>query len=184
VCKIENLKKRVLILHGWQGSAKPHWQTYLYDELLENNYDVSFPSLPNKDMPTLDSWIFALEYEMTTFRPHIVVCHSLANILWFHYINQNKMTYNLEKLMLVSPVSPLCSIQEIKTFFPYQIPNDLCATNKIMAASDNDPYISIDELYALSNVLNIGLKVLEGAGHINADSGYGKLSCAYDWIIS
>jgi len=30
--------------------------------------------------------------------------------------------------------------------------------------------------------LNIGLKILDNAGHINEKSGYGELSCAVDWI--
>jgi len=160
VCKIEDLiidgikveqtqipiKKRVLILHGLNGSSYPHWQAHLQQDLLKNGYEVSFPILPNKDNPNLDDWIIALEFQMQTFKPQIIVCHSLANILWFHYINQGKMNYTLDKLMLVSPVSPMCTIQEIKSFFPYKLPSDLKSKISIMASSDNDPYISIDEL--------------------------------------
>ena len=199
MCKIENIltneikveqrsfqiKKRVLILHGWGGSSYPHWQAHLQQDLQKSDlYDVSFPILPQKDEPDLNSWLIALDFQIQTFKPEIVVCHSLANILWFHYINAGKMKYNLEKLMLVSPVSPSCKIEELKTFFPYAVPNDLKSDISIMASSDNDPYITIDEVYQLSNLLGIGTKILEGAGHINTDSGYGKLSCAYDWITA
>ncbi|MBI3873436.1 MAG: alpha/beta hydrolase, partial [Arcobacter sp.] len=45
-----------------------------------------------------------------------------------------------------------------------------------------DPYITIDEAYLMHDILGIGLKVLEGAGHINTASGFGKLDCAYDWV--
>ena len=179
------IKKRVLILHGWSGSAFPHWQAHLEKDLLNNgSYEVHFPSLPKKDNPDLASWLLAIDFEINTFKPEIIICHSLANILWFHYVNQNKMHYNLEKLMLVSPVSVDCKIPELSSFFPYELPNDLKSNLSIMASSDNDPYISIDELYDMSNKLAIGLKVLENAGHINTDSGYGKLDCAYDWIVS
>jgi len=179
------IKKRVLILHGWGGSPFPHWQAHLEKDLLNNgSYEVHFPSLPKKDNPDLDSWLLTIDFEINTFKPEIIICHSLANILWFHYVNQNKMHYNLEKLMLVSPVSIDCKIPELSSFFPYNIPNDLKSNLSIMASSDNDPYISIDELYDMSNKLAIGLKVLENAGHINTDSGYGKLDCAYDWIVS
>jgi len=179
------IKKRVLILHGWGGSVFPHWQAHLEKDLLNNgSYEVHFPSLPKKDNPDLASWLLAIDFEINTFKPEIIICHSLANILWFHYVNQNKMHYNLEKLMLVSPVSVDCKIPELSSFFPYELPNDLKSNLSIMASSDNDPYISIDELYDMSNKLSIGLKVLENAGHINTDSGYGKLDCAYDWIVS
>jgi len=179
------IKKRVLILHGWGGSSFPHWQAHLEKDLLNNGaYEVHFPSLPNKDNPSLDEWLLALDFEINTFRPEIIICHSLANILWFHYVNMKKMRYSLEKLMLVSPVGKNCKIEELKSFFSYTLPSDLKSNLSIMASSDNDPYISVDELYAMSNTLEIGLKVLENAGHINTQSGYGKLNCAYDWIVS
>jgi len=179
------IKKRVLILHGWGGSSFPHWQAHLEKDLLNHgSYEVHFPSLPNKDNPTLDEWLLALDFEINTFRPEIIVCHSLANVLWFYYVNMGKMRYNLEKLMLVSPVSVNCQIEELKSFFPYELPNDLKSNISIMASSDNDPYTSVDELYEISNKLAIGLKILENAGHINTESGYGKLDCSYDWIVS
>ena len=128
--------------------------------------------------------VSGLDFQIQTFKPHRIVCHSLANILWFAYVNSGKMKYNLEKLMLVSPVSPTCNIQEISTFFPYEVPLNLKSDISIMASSDNDEFITVDELYQLSNILEIGLKIIKDAGHINTKSGYGELSCAYDWITT
>ncbi len=178
----KNIKKRVLILHGWQGSKEGHWQRHLQKQLEEDNFEVAFPDLPDMNNPNLTDWMYHLDFHIQTFIPDIIVCHSLANILWFHYVNEGKMKYELDKLMLVSPVSPLCKIKEISSFFPYSVPTNLKTKNKIMASSDNDPYINIQELHELSNKLAIGLKILEGAGHINEQSGYGNLSCAYDWL--
>jgi predicted alpha/beta hydrolase family esterase len=173
--------KKVLILHGWGGSDYPHWQAHLEKQLQDADYEVLFPDIPNRDFPDLKVWLDFLDKQMKEFDPDIVVCHSLANVLWFHYTSNYEIK-ELDKLMLVSPVAPLCKIEELQTFFPYPIPQDLRAKSKIMASGDNDPYITIDELYALSNILGIGLKVLEDAGHINTDSGFGKLDCAFDWI--
>lgn len=174
--------KKVLILHGWSGSDFPHWQSHLAMQLIENNYTVSFPALPNRDLPKLDEWLNYLDVEMKHFKPDIVVCHSLANILWFHYVNNYEVKM-IEKLMLVAPVPPTCSIEKLNTFFPYLIPTDLRAKEKIMACGDNDPYITIEESYRLHDLLGIGLKVLEGAGHISTANGFGKLDCAFDWIV-
>jgi hypothetical protein len=84
--------------------------------------------------------------------------------------------------MLVAPVTQKCDIEELKTFFPYPIVNDLKAKEIIMVGSTNDPYMSVDEAIDLQSSLNIGLKILDDAGHINADSGFGELSCVVDWI--
>ena len=175
--------KKVLILHGWGGSDFPHWQAHLAKQLIEKNYTVSFPLLPDKNNPNLDEWLDYLKVEMEHFQPDIVVCHSLANILWFHYLTRYDIK-PIQKLMLVSPVSISCQIEQISTFFPYELPYDLKAKEQIMVTSDNDPYITIDEVYRLRDLLgSIGLKVLENAGHINEKSGYGRLDCAYDWVV-
>jgi len=175
------VSKKVLILHGLGGSEYPHWQAWSASELIKQNYTVSFPLFPNKDNPTLDISLETLDKEIKHFQPDIVVCHSVANILWFHYVN--KFNINpIEKLMLVAPVSQNCDIKEISTFFPYPICEDLKAKEIIMVGSTNDPYMSSDEAMDLQSKLNIGLKILDDAGHINASSGYGKLSCVVEWI--
>jgi len=175
------MNKKVLILHGWGGSPYPHWQAWCASELIKKNYTVSFPLLPDEDKPNFNTWINFLEKEFNHFKPDIVICHSVANILWFHFVKKFNIK-NIQKLMLVAPVSQNCKIEELKTFFPYPIVEDLKANEIIMVSSTNDPYITIDEAIDLQSKLNIGLKILDDAGHINADSGYGELKCAIDWI--
>ena len=174
------MNKRVLILHGLSGSDFPHWQANLAMDLIKENYIVSFPSFPNKNNPKLQEWKDFLKKELEHFKPNIVVCHSLANILWFHVCDE--LDIKLDKLMLVAPVSRNRTIEEAKTFFPYPIAKDLKAKEIIMAASTNDPYMSIEEAIELQSKLNIGMKIMEDAGHINAASGFGNLDCALDWI--
>ncbi len=175
------MNKKVLFLHGWGGSPYPHWQAWSASELIKKNYTVSFPQLPNLDEPKLDEWLDALEKEFNHFQPNIVVCHSLANILWFHFVHKHNIN-SIEKLMLVAPVRQDCNIEEIKTFFPYPIVKNLKAKEIIMVGSSNDQYMSSDEVMDLQMELNIGLKILENAGHINEQSGYGELSCVVEWI--
>lgn len=174
------MNKRILILHGLNGSDFPHWQAQLASDLIKENYIVSFPAFPSRDNPKLQEWKDFLKKELEHFKPDIVVCHSLANILWFHTCDE--LDIKLDKLMLVAPVSRNRDIPEAKTFFPYPIAKDLKANEIIMAASTNDPYMSIEEAIELQSKLNIGMKIMENAGHINAASGFGKLDCALDWI--
>jgi predicted alpha/beta hydrolase family esterase len=173
--------KKVLILHGWGGSDYPHWQAWVASELIKKNFCVSFPQIQDKDFPKLEEWLPFLKKEFEHFKPDIVICHSLANMLWFHFVNKYEIN-SIEKLLLVAPVRKNCEIEELSTFFPYPTPQDLKAKEIIMVSSTSDPYISVDEAIELQSELNIGLKILEDAGHINSDSGYGELSCAVDWI--
>ncbi len=43
-----------------------------------------------------------------------------------------------------------------------------------MIVSDNDPYIKVAEAQTMADHYDIPLSIIKNAGHINADSGYGK----------
>ncbi len=174
------MNKRVLVLHGLGGSDFPHWQAQLASDLIQENYIVSFPSFPTRDNPQLEVWKETLKKEIEHFKPDIVVCHSLANVLWFHTCDE--LDIQLDKLMLVAPVSRKRVVEAAKSFYPYPIAKDLKSKEVIIAASTNDPYMDIDEAIELQSMLNVGMKIMENAGHINAESGFGKLDCALDWI--
>ena len=115
------------------------------------------------------------------FQPDVVICHSLANTLWIHLCNEGEIDQVKRLLMVATPRLDL-ELDTIKTFFPVTPPNDLFAKEAMMVVSDNDPYMTMDEAAALHKVLDIEMKVLEGAGHINAESGYGEWPWLKEWL--
>ncbi|MCW8896201.1 alpha/beta hydrolase [Sulfurimonas sp.] len=172
------MNKKILILHGWGGSNFPHWQSWLAGEIAKDYGKVSFLRLNDFDFPNKSEWKHQLIKELEDFKPDIVICHSLANILWFHICNDTILT-EVEKLYLVVPPSLKCDIPELESFYPCEIPTNLYAKEALLISSTDDPYMTQDEVKALQNELNIPMKVLEGAGHINADSGFGE----WPWML-
>ncbi len=172
------MSKRVLLVHGWGGSDYPHWQSWLASELAKEYGCINFLRFSNFDTPKLDVWKEELEQALKDFEPDIVICHSLANTLWFHLSNTSSLKM-IETLYLVAPPSMTCEVQEIQEFFPQKIPKNLFAKEVLLIGSTNDPYMNIQELYELQKGLDVQLKVLENAGHINTDSGFGK----WPWIL-
>ena len=112
------------------------------------------------------------------FKPDVVICHSLANTLWFHLCDTNSIE-KIEKLYLVAPPSRKSNIDELESFFPLDMPKNPHAKEALLVTSTNDPYMSMDEAKELQESLGIEMVVLENAGHINADSGYGE----WPWIL-
>jgi predicted alpha/beta hydrolase family esterase len=165
---------KTLILHGWGGSDFPHWQSYLASELSKDYGTVSFPLLKDKDAPQKDVWMQQVEELLEDFKPDIVVCHSLANILWFHLCHEKKIKRNIKKLFLVAPPSLTCKIEELSTFFPLTVPNDLNAQSVTLITSTNDPYLNQEEALSLAQALDVSHIILKDGGHINTASGYGK----------
>ena len=170
------MRKKVLLLHGWGGSDYPHWQSWLASEIAKEYGVVNFLEFSDFDFPKLETWKIELKMALKNFQPDIVICHSLANTLWFHTVSEIE---NVDKLYLVAPPSFTCDIEELQEFFPLEMPKQTSAKEAILVASTNDPYMTLDEAKQVENSLNIPMKVLENAGHINADSGFGE----WPWIL-
>lgn len=168
---------KTLILHGWGGSDFPHWQSYLAGELAKDYGIVAFPLLSDKDLPLKDKWLLEVKSILKSFEPDVVVCHSLANIVWFHLCNEGELQ-GVKKLFLVAPPRLTCNIPELSTFSPVQVPSTLFAKSVTLITSTNDLYMDEDEAKALADAIitdeNQEHIILENAGHINATSGFGE----------
>jgi len=172
------MNKKILILHGWGGSDFPHWQSWLAGEIAKDYGLVNFLKFQDYDFPDKNIWKSQLIKEINEFNPDIVICHSVANILWFHLCNDMGLK-QIKKLLLVAPPSFSCNIPELSSFYPCEAPQNLYTDKGILIGSTNDPYMSLDELKSLQKNLNIPLEILQDAGHINTDSGFGE----WPWIL-
>jgi len=172
------MTQKVLIVHGWGGSDAPHWQAWLSGELAKDYGCVHFLRFKDVEYPHLSTWSNELIDALSNFKPDIVICHSVANTLWFHLCNEKRIQV-VKNLILVAPPSMECPIKELKSFFPILTPKILYARDSLLICSDNDPYMSLKEAKKLQTTLGIKMKVLENAGHINADSHYGE----WPWIL-
>lgn len=173
--------KNVLILYGWQGSDAPHWQDWLYHALKQRGYNVSFPQLSDNQRPDKEIWMREAKEAFDTVQPQIVITHSMGNTLWFHLCNAG-LVGEVEQLLMVAPPRDLSEFEAVKSFFPVEYPKDLHAKHKILVCSDNDPYMSLEESHALAKRLDTELLILENAGHINSESGYGAWPWALEWV--
>ncbi|MCK5854258.1 MAG: alpha/beta hydrolase [Sulfurovaceae bacterium] len=166
------MSNKTLILHGWGGSDHPHWQSHLASEIAKNYGTVSFPLLDNCHFPSKNRWLKQVKKLIEEFKPDTVICHSLANTLWF-WLCQEEMV-EVERLIMVSPPSLQTTEATIKTFFPCEIPQNIYAKKIDLIVSDTDPWVELEEAEAMAKSIGASYQVIKDAGHINADSGYGK----------
>ncbi len=168
---------KLLILHGWGGSDYPHWQAHLAAEVAKNYGTVSFPLLDNCHFPSKNRWVRQVKAILKEFRPDTVICHSLANNLWMWLCEETDIP-PIERLFMVSLPSLNTQEKTIKSFFPCPLPTDIKAKEVHLIVSDDDPWVKLDEAQAVAAHIGAKMTILENAGHINADSGYGK----WEWI--
>jgi uncharacterized protein len=170
-----------LILHGLNASGPGHWQTWLAARLRADGERVAYPDLPDADLPSLHAWRDALEGELAALPAGgaIVVCHSLACLLWLHHVAEGGQ--QADRVLLVAPPSESAGIPEIAGFFPVPLPR--LADGARLVCGDNDPYCSegADTLYG--EPLGIPVDVLPGVGHIYPDTGFGPWPAAEAWCL-
>ena len=51
------MRKRVFIIHGWDGSPQNCWFPWLKKELEKIGYKVFIPKFPTPKNQTLDNWL-------------------------------------------------------------------------------------------------------------------------------
>lgn len=172
---------KVLILHGWGGSDFPHWQSWLAGEIAKDYGRVYFPLLDNPHFPTKNRWMEQVKEILTEFKPDIVICHSMANSLWFHLCEEGEME-PVKRLLLVSPPRNDLDLNTIKTFYPAPVPKKLFAKEVMLVTSTDDPYLTQEEAKEMQISLSVPMKVIENGGHLNADSNYGEWPWALEWV--
>jgi len=175
------MREKVLFLHGWGGSDAPHWQAWAAGELAKDYGQVAFPLLDNPHFPTKNRWMKQFKQLLTEFKPDTVVCHSLANTVWFHLCNEGEIA-RVKRLLLVAPPRVDLELETIKTFFPVTPPTNLYADEVMLVTSNTDPYMREEEAIALQANLDVEMLVLDDAGHINAESGYGEWPWVLEWL--
>lgn len=175
-----------VVVPGWQGSGEGHWQSWLEQQLQEAGRETRRPAFADLDRPQLADWLAALRSAVADLPPDgfDVVAHSLGAVLWLHHVASPGDVPRAARVLLVAPPSPHTAIPEIAGFFPPPLDVDAlrrAADGTVLVAGSDDPCTpeGIADAYGLP--LKIATTVIEAAGHLNTESGYGAWPAVLDW---
>jgi predicted alpha/beta hydrolase family esterase len=182
---------RVLILHGWQGSGRGHWQAWLADRLRLRGAHVQFPSLPECDLPCPDRWGSALHQELAHLAAapgeRVVVCHSLGCVLWLREAGRIREDHRVDRVALVAPPCPGSKVPELARFYPTGADRaavDAAARHTRLICTDDDPYCpGPGAAQHWGAPLELEVDLLRGEGHLNVESGYGPWPAMESWCV-
>jgi uncharacterized protein len=177
------------ILHGWQGSDAPHWQSWLANTLRELGHTVHFPDLPQRDAPQRDAWLAALHTQHGQLTAKTtVVCHSLGSALWLHY--SAVYAPRVARVLLVSPPGTAALQQyagQMQGFFP--VPLNAAAVQAAAASTQlvctaGDPFCVETAAAHYGEPLNLPTTELPAElGHLNAAAGLGPWPQMLQWCL-
>lgn len=168
----------ILILPGYADSGPEHWQSHW------ERADPACRRVVQRDwlQPRLDHWLEALEREtLACEAPPVLVAHSLACPLVAHWAARTRGTARAALLVAPADVdSPAHTPDEVRSFSP--IPLAPLPFPSIVVASTDDPFVTLARATAFARAWGSRLAILERAGHINADAGFGPWPEGRQWL--
>jgi predicted alpha/beta hydrolase family esterase len=159
----------ILLLPGYADSGPDHWQSHW------ERTDPACRRVVQDDwlMPRLADWLAALERDVAACAaPPVLAAHSLACALVAHWAGRPGAA--ARGALLVAPAdvdSPEHTPDEVRGFGP--MPLGRLPFPSIVVASADDPFVTPARAAAFARAWGSRLVMLEGAGHINADAGFG-----------
>ncbi|MEK6909328.1 MAG: alpha/beta hydrolase [Nanoarchaeota archaeon] len=186
--------KRVIIVHGWEGSPNEPIHQWLKKELVNRGIKVISPFMPDTMHPKINDWVNHLSKEVdqadpnTFFFGHSIGCQTIMRYLetlnedqkvggavflsgWFNLDNmESKNEKEIAKPWIKNPIN----FNRIKK---------VC--NKIeVIISDDEPYGYVNEnAERFKKELNANITIEHGKGHFTANEGITQIPEALERIM-
>lgn len=173
----------VLVLPGWKNSGPAHWQSHWEDKFPE----WQRVQQGNWTHPQKADWVATLdEYIVASPRRVLLLAHSLGCITVAHWAAHSRHQEKVAGALLVAPadVERATVASPLRGFAP--IPCEALPFPSLLIGSDNDPACAAWRACDFAQAWGSQFHLLNGAGHINADSRLGDwesgLVLLNDWL--
>lgn len=157
---------RFIIVPGWRDSGPGHWQSLWADRL------PGAVRVKQDDWitPTRSAWVDSIARTIEQQGgPVIVIAHSLGCIATAHL--PASAVRCIQGALLVAPADPERRAV-LSDFAP--VPFQKLPYRSVLVASSNDPYCPIRLAGAYARAWGSEFVRMQGAGHINVESGHGE----------
>lgn len=182
------MKKRILLLHGWDDQGNSYWIPQLKKILESHGFIVFNPDLPHSHKPVLKEWMSTAKNAVKTFgKGLIIIAYSSGFTLGLQLLTTLKEDEKIDLFIGLAPFDNVLTDDGL-TVDLYSIPIDYNhirdkAASFHLIASDNDPYIPLEKYpKRIQKELNADLKIIH-AGLINKVEHYNLIApIILNWV--
>jgi len=189
--------KRVIIVHGWNGSKFAPMLHWLHTQLTSRGYEVHAPEIPGSEYPKIDIWVKTIAHVVgnldrnTLFIGHSLGCQAILRTLQTFAFDENAggMVFIAPWIKLKPGVVENEGAKSVAIARPWlKTPIDFTGikrhTGPVVALfSDNDPYVGLDQEKFFKKELDAETIILPERGHFTIDDGVLKLPEALNAIL-
>ncbi|MGQ0837970.1 RBBP9/YdeN family alpha/beta hydrolase [Actinokineospora sp.] len=180
----------VLLLHGYTGAGRGHWQSWLAHELADAGAAIDVPVFSDPDCPSLDAWLGELTHHLEAAPrsgKRVVVAHALGAALWLHHAARVPAdpALRVDRVLLVAPPGAAWRSPDVHGFTP--APLDAAGIRRAagwtqLVTGENDAYLPVGEAVTMAADLKIDLDVIPAGGALDSRTGYGPWPSVLDWV--
>ncbi len=180
-------KKRVFIIHGWEGTPQSNWFPWLKNQLEKRGFEATVPAMPNTNHPIFSEWLTHLQKIIGNVDENTyLVGHSLGVIAILKYLEALLPEQKIGGAVMVAGFSESIGIKETENFFatPLNYEKIKNSAEKFIAInSDNDPYVPLKKGEILRDKLGAELIVVSKGSHLNEGAGFTELPVVLENIL-
>lgn len=189
------MKKRVFIIHGWDGHPKEGWFPWLKKELEKKGFAVSVPQMPDAGSPRISNWVPKVkEIVGTPDKDTYLVGHSMGCQTIARYLESLPESKKIGGAVFVAGFfKRLTNIgadpeeQEIVKHWlqtPLNLEKVKDRVNKSIAIfSNDDPFVPLDNQNDFRDKLGTKIIIEHNKGHINEEIGIKELPSALNALL-
>lgn len=189
------MKKRVFIVHGWEGHPQEAWFPWLANELTARGFQVTVPELPDATFPRIHTWVPTLAAavgqpdDQTYFVGHSMGCQTIAR-----YLEGLPRGLVVGGAVFVAGffrrLEGLTDDAEERATEHHWLGTDLDLAKvkihlrkSVAIFSDDDPWVPVDNQYDFSEKLGSKIIIEQGRKHFNDSAGVTELPSARDAVL-
>jgi len=190
------MKKRVFIIHGWDGYPEEGIFPWLKKELEPRGFEVFNPAMPNPIKPTIEEWTpFLKEKVGEPDENTILFGHSIGCQTILRYLESLPESSKIGGVVLLAPWLGLTDEafedEEDKIIAkpwletPINWEKVKMHTNNFVSIfSDNDPLVPFDNSEIFKDKLGSKVIVEHNKGHFSGSDNVKELPSALDSILN
>jgi predicted alpha/beta hydrolase family esterase len=166
------MKKRVLIIHGFESNSREHWFLEEKARLEKLGHEVVVPDMPNTFHPKKEEWVKVIE-DFSPNENSILIGHSLGGVAILRYLEKTDRK-TLRCILIATPIRKLRSknydFRPIDNFFEPDFNWKKIKRNCkefIIMNQNKDPWVPLQHGKDLANYLSSKLIIVEGSDHFD-----------------
>lgn len=161
---------RIIMVHGYKASPDMNFWPWLQRELIDRQFEVVAPVLPNPEEPDRDAWTKALLEAVGPMDDQdIVVGHSLGGAAALRLLEAAEARTTPHACLLIS--TPwMIKDERFRGFFLSELDYDVLmwrAAKFVVLHAKDDPIIPVVHAEKYANIFHAKLITPETGGHFN-----------------